>query len=305
MKTKRVRLAAGGGPARVFQCLLLLLCLLPLPRATAEEPYVFGVYPIIEPGKMFTAFQPLADVVAAATGRPVRVVVTRNYEEMTRRLADGSIHFAFFTSTSYVEIAPSIPGLVYIATYAETDSNGAVTPYYHSVILSLENGSVCSLADLKGGNFGFTDKRSTSGYKIPLMMFRTLEMEPASYFGKVFFLGRHDSVIEALRAGSIQGGAVSDGTLQNAVRRYGDIFRVLAVSELIPLDAVVASSAVPAEHVEAVRMALASLTPDSAPMRAAREHLGWPAAGFVVLGDEFYEPLRRALASAEEEKSVE
>ena len=283
---------------------MLFSCFLPLLRAGAEERYVFGVYPIVEPGKMFTAFQPLADVVAASTGRPVRVVVTRNYEEMTRRLADGSIHFAFYTSASYVEFAPSIPGLVYVATYAETDSNGSVTPYYHSVIISLENGPVCSLADLKGGNFGFTDKLSTSGYKIPLMMFRTLEMEPASYFGKVFFLGRHDAVIEALRAGSIQGGAVSDGTMYTAVRRYGDIFRVLALSEPIPLDAVVASSGVPAAHVEAVRLALASLAPDSAPVRALRE-LGWPAAGFVVLGDEFYEPLRRALASAEEEKSVE
>ena len=299
MKTQRVR-PVSRSCFRAFLLLLVALCFLRLSSADASENYIFAVYPVHDPNRMLTAFQPLADFIAAETGVPVRLVVTGNYEEMTRRLADGSVHFAFFTSSGYVKHASSIPGLVYLATYAELDAKGLVTPYYHSVILSLEEGPVDALADLKGRNFGFTDKDSTSGYKVPLTMLRALGMEPASFFGKLFFLGRHDAVVEALRAGSIQGGAVSDGTLHNAVRQYGDLFRVLAVSEPIPLDAVVAASGVAVEHVEAVRRGLASLTPDSAPMRAFREQFGWPAAGFVVLGDEFYEPLRRALEPAED-----
>jgi len=300
VKIQPVCRAVVFSPARAVLCFLLLLCFLPLPRAGAAETYVFGVYPVTDPVKMFAAFRPLGDFISARTGHPVRVVVTRNYEEMTTRLAEGSIHFAFYTSAGYVAFASAIPGLVYVATYAELDSEGAVTPYYRSTIVSLEEGPVDALADLKGRNFGFTDKRSTSGYTIPRLMLRSLGMEPDSFFGKVFFLGRHDSVVEALRAGSIHGGAVSDGTLYSAVGRYGDIFRVLAVSDPIPLDAVVAAPGVKAEHVEAVRAGLVSLAPDSAPVSAFRE-LGWPAAGFVVLGDEFYEPLRKALEDAEKE----
>ena len=280
--------------------ILVSLFFLRLPSAVASEDYIFAVYPVNDPDRMLAAFRPLADFIAAETGVSVRLVVTGNYEEMTRRIADGSVHFAFFTSSGYVKHASSIPGLVYLATYAELDSKGHVTPYYHSMIISLEEGPVDALADLKGCSFGFTDKDSTSGYKVPLTMFRALDIDPASFFGKVFFLGRHDAVFEALRAGSIQGGAVSEGTLYNAVRRYGDVFRVLAVSEPIPLDTVVAAPGVPAEHAEAVRRGLASLAPDSPPMRAFREQFGWPAAGFVVLGDEFYEPLRRALEPADD-----
>ena len=300
MKTVRFGRAVGFCLKVFLFSLVLIGCFPRLSSADASENYIFAVYPVHDPNRMLTAFQPLADFIAAETGVPVRLVVTGNYEEMTRRLADGSVHFAFFTSSGYVKHASSIPGLVYLATYAELDAKGLVTPYYHSVILSLEEGPVDALADLKGRNFGFTDKDSTSGYKVPLTMLRALGIDPSSFFGKLFFLGRHDAVVEALRAGSIQGGAVSDGTLHNAVRQYGDVFRVLAVSESIPLDAVVAASGVAAEHAEAVRRGLASLAPDSAPMSAFREQFGWPAAGFVVLGDEFYEPLRRALEPAED-----
>ena len=68
VKIKRVCCTAGFFSARAVLCFMLFSCFLPLLRAGAEERYVFGVYPIVEPGKMFTAFQPLADVVAAATG---------------------------------------------------------------------------------------------------------------------------------------------------------------------------------------------------------------------------------------------
>jgi len=301
MKTVRVGRAVGFClPRGLLLFFVFFGCFLRLPSAAASEEYIFGVYPLHDPNRMLIAFQPLVDFIAAETGVSVRLVVTGNYEEMTRRIADGSVHFAFFTSSGYAKHASSIPGLAYLATYAELDSKGGVTPYYHSVVISLEQGPVDALADLEGRNFGFTDKDSTSGYKVPLTMFRARGIDPASFFGKVFFLARHDAVVEALRAGSIQGGAVSDGTLHNAVRQYGDVFRLLALSEPIPLDAVVAAPGVKAEHVEAVRRGLASLTPDSAPMRAFRERLGWPAAGFVVLGDDFYEPLRRALETAEE-----
>lgn len=300
MKTVRFGRAVGFCLKVFLFSLVLIGCFPRLPSAVASENYIFAVYPVNDPDRMLAAFRPLVDFIAAETGVSVRLVVTKNYEEMTRRIADGSVHFAFFTSSGYVKHARSIQGLVYLATYAELDSKGLVTPYYHSTIISLEEGPVDALADLKGRNFGFTDKNSTSGYKVPLTMLRALGMEPDSFFGKVFFLGRHDSVVEALRAGSIHGGAVSDGTLYSAVGRYGDIFRVLAVSDPIPLDAVVAARGVKAEHVEAVRAGLVSLAPDSAPVSAFRE-LGWPAAGFVVLGDEFYEPLRKALEDAEKE----
>ena len=101
MKTQRVR-PVSRSCFRAFLLLLVALCFLRLSSADASENYIFAVYPVHDPNRMLTAFQPLADFIAAETGVPVRLVVTGNYEEMTRRLADGSVHFAFFTSLSHL-----------------------------------------------------------------------------------------------------------------------------------------------------------------------------------------------------------
>jgi phosphonate transport system substrate-binding protein len=301
-----LRIETPGGYSRTAFLLFFLLFFLFFPALPlyAGVSYTFATYPVGDPEKMYRAFDPLVRFIASETGWTMRAAVTRNYEEMTERLADGSVHIAFYSSASYVAFGPFIEGLTYVATYAEQDGKGRLLPYYHSAIIALKSESIADLDDLKGTAFAFTDRQSTSGYRIPLLMMREKGIEPEHYFRKIFFLGRHDSVIEALRAGSVQGGAVSDGTLNNAVARYGGIFEVLALSDPIPLDAVVASPCVPPEHVEILRNILVSLTPDSPVVRNIREHTGWPAAGFVVLGDEFYEPLRRAMESeAPEEKN--
>ncbi|HOO62439.1 MAG TPA: phosphate/phosphite/phosphonate ABC transporter substrate-binding protein [Synergistaceae bacterium] len=263
----------------------------PLP-GSAKGAYTFATYPTNDPARVYAAFRVLGEFVAEETGWDVRVVVTRNYEEMQRRLLDGSVDFAIVSPSAYVRFSSRFS---YVATYAEwNEKKGALTPYYRSVIISLKESPVMELRDLKGKNFGFTDRESTSGHRIPRLMLHAADMEPESFFGNFFYLGRHDAVIQALLAGSIEGGAVSDGTLENAISRYGDRFRVLAVSDPIPLDAVVASPSVSEEHRELLCRTLLSISPDSPSMRALQEHLGWPAAGFVELEDAFYNSLRAA-----------
>lgn len=274
-----------------------LSCLMPpLGRGEAEVPpaYTLAAYPTNDPKKDYDALKPLADHIAAETGWTVRMVVTRNYEEIIHRLTDGTVDIAMLSAASYVRFGPSVPGLSYVATYMEMEGT-APSPFYHSVILCLADSSVTDISGLKGKNFAFTDRYSTSGYIVPLLLFRDRGIVPDSFFGKTFFVGKHDAVIEALKARSVEGGAVSSGTLANAEAVEGNIFRVLASSEPIPLDAIAAGKRVPQEHVKLLQEVLRCLPPDSAPVEAVRVHLKWPAAGFAVLGDSFYDPLRRAL----------
>ena len=282
----------------VFFTVLLLLFCSAFPPAVplfAEPPaYTLAAYPTNDPKKVYEALKPLADYISAATGWTVRMVVTRNYEEIIRRLADGSVDIAMLSAASYVRFGPSVPGLSYVATYME-EEGGEITPFYHSVILCLADSAVTGLEGLEGKRFAFTDRYSTSGYIVPLLLFRDRGIDPETFFGKIFFVGKHDAVIGALKARSVEGGAVSSGTLAAAEAVEGAIFRVLVTSEPIPLDAIAAGKRVPQEHVKLLQEALRRLPPDSAPVKAVRVHLQWPAAGFAVLGDSFYDPLRRAL----------
>ncbi len=260
---------------------------------SAHGTYTFAVYPTNDPGKVHAAFRPLADFIAAETGWTLRVVVTRNYQEMEQRLQDGSVDFAMVSPAAYVRFVSRV---CYVATYAEwSEITQALSPYYHSVTISLKESPIETLQDLKGKNFGFTDRESTSGHRVPRRMLLKEGMEPEKFFKKVFYLGRHDAVIESLLAGSIQGGAVSDGTLHTAVSQYGDLFRILALSDPIPLDPVVASTSVPKEDVALLQKVLLSLPTDSRAMETIREILGWPGAGFVLLDTHFYDSLREAL----------
>jgi len=274
-------------------CFFGILSFYAISPGIANTAYTFATYPTNDPGRVHAAFRPLADFVAAETGWTLRVVVTRNYEEMQRRLLDGSVDFAIVSPSAYIRFSSLVS---YVATYAERNhAKGSLSPYYHAVIIALKEGPVTDLQGLQGENFGFTDRDSTSGHYVPRLMLYSAGIEPEKFFKKVFYLGRHDAVIESLLAGSIQGGAVSDGTLANAVSQYGDLFRILALSDPIPLDAVVARPDMEREHLEILQRVLLSVSPDAPPMQAMEEHLGWPAAGFVRLGEGFYDSLRRAL----------
>lgn len=264
--------------------------------STFAQTYTFATYPFGDPDRIYRAFAPLVDGLGSAVGVPMRLVVTRDYHELSERIADGSVDFAWIGSANYVVTRRVVPDLRYLATYMERDASGTrVQPYYQSVILTLASSGIRDFDDLAGGRFGFTSPDSTSGYAYPRMILKNEGIEPAEYFRSVFFLGRHNDVIAALLAGSLDAGACSDGTYYNAVAEHGDLFRVLRWSEPIPLDAVVAAPHVGERLSLRVRDYLVSLGADDPGIRAIEEAVGWPAAGFSIRTGEFYDSVEDAM----------
>ena len=257
---------------------------------------VFGSYPFGDPVRVQRGLSPLVQYLAEVTGTPMRLVVTRDYQELSRRMADGTVDFAWIGSANYARTRITVPSVQYIATYLEWNQDRTERlSFYRAAILTRSNSEFETLQSLKGARFGFTDRDSTAGYTYPRMMLTTAGFDYAEFFGSVFFLGTHENVIRALLAGSLDAGAVSDGTLFNAQVEHGDRFRVLAWSPPIPLDAVVAAAHVPPALVTAVRNALVALPADHPVHDSIERVFGWPAAGFAVMPDGFYEPVFRAL----------
>jgi phosphonate transport system substrate-binding protein len=262
---------------------------------TAQE-LTFATYPFGDSITIYRAFLPTVEHLATELGVPVRLVVTRDYEELSDRLVDGTVDIAWIGSANYVKTRERLPSVRYVATYMERSlAGGQVQPYYQSVILSRADAPYRSLEDLGGARFGFTSPDSTSGYAYPRMILAARDITPDHFFGAVYYLGRHIDVINALVAGSLDAGAVSDGTYHNAVEEHGDVFTVLEWSEQIPLDAIVTAPGISPETAAAVGRILTALPESHPAVEAVRRELGWPAAGFEVRSDSFYDSVERAL----------
>ncbi len=275
---------------------LLALLVLHVPGQSVARNITFATYPSNAPDRLERALTPLVEYLSDRAGDTVRLVVTDDYDELVRRIADGSVDFAWIGTSGYVKGKQLLPSMAYLATYQEWGSDGnGIIPYYRSYIVALKSSGFHDLDDLRRTRFAFTDKGSTSGYAYPMMFFTRNGIEPDSFFRKVFFLKRHDKVAESLVAHSIDVGAMSDGTYFNAVKKFGDIFSILFMSDKIPLDALVASPHTDEGLRDVYRSLLIGIPADSPVFDALNEHLGWPAAGFTILDDAFYNPLREAL----------
>ncbi len=67
---------------------ILLLFLLSFP-AIAAEPLRLGIQPVLPPERTVQAWQPLADYLGKAVGRPVKIVPSRNFFTFWERLKKG------------------------------------------------------------------------------------------------------------------------------------------------------------------------------------------------------------------------
>lgn len=273
--------------------LKLFICSFLLFTTLSAKEYIFATYPSNTPSKVIEALTPLMEYLSAQSGDTFKLVVTKDYEELTKRIEEKSVDFAWVNTKNFVLLKDKIPSLRYLVTYLEHSKSGKITPYYQSFIVALKDTNITSLEGAYGKHFAFTDKESTSGYAYPMMIFEEHHINPYTFFQKVFFLKKHDKVIEALMTHSIEVGAISDGTYYNALEKYGEHFTILETSQPIPLDAIVASENVSQEESQRIAHLLEAIPLDSPSNKAFEENLGWASAGFVKKDEHFYETFKR------------
>jgi len=261
----------------------------------SAKEYTFATYPSNTPAKIIQALTPLMEYLSAQSGDTFKLIVTKDYEELTRRIEEKSVDFAWVNTKNFVLLKEKIPSLRYLVTYLEHSKSGKITPYYQSFIVARKDANITSLEGAQGKHFAFTDKESTSGYAYPMMIFEEHHINPYTFFQKVFFLKKHDKVVEALMSHSIEVGAISDGTYYTALEKYGDRLTILATSEPIPLDAIVASANVSLKESQRIAHILENIPLDEPSNKAFEEHLGWASAGFVKKDEHFYETFKRTL----------
>lgn len=233
------------------------------------------------------AYQPMLDWLTERTGCQFISVGSANYDAVVEQLVTGKVQLAELGPVTYVLATQRSPHVRLLLTTLiwNIEKTKLVDSYYGYILTLKSNKEINTIEDLKGKPFGFVNLDSTSGYVYPNALLRKQGINPKTFFGKLHFLGSHPNVTDAIVAQSIVAGATWQPNLINAVKKHGDVFKVVLQTPLIPNMCIVTHPSLP----EAIRTKIEQLLPTIDP--SLLEGTGW--AGFVVRPDSFYEDIRQ------------
>ncbi len=216
-------------------------------------------------------------------GREVSVVVTTDYSSMIEAMRFGRIDVAYFGPFSYVLARSRAPNIEPFAV--GLDARGS--PTYTSVVITLADSPLKSIAQARGLNVGYGDPASTSSHLAPRALIQEQGLVGDRDY-KVIHLGTHDAVARAVETGKVPLGALSRPIFESLVKSGkldGSKLRILAESRPIPNYPMVMQSGLNPKLKEQIRSAFLDLK-DAALLKNFR------ATGFAATDDKAYDVLR-------------
>lgn len=221
------------------------------------------------------AFEPFFRHLAAQLGRPYDLVVTNDWAGISVALANGQVDVAWMGPWGYV-LAHHEGGARAIAT-VKYDGR----PTYHAIILGRPGLTLGSWPDsAKGLRISFADVGSTSGWLIPTHYFRSLGIDP-----KTFFQYRdgasHPANVIAVANGQVDLATDFDRNF-NAMAERGlvkrDEVRIVWTSEPLPNDPLVVRSGLAPSLVARIEEIATAITEETARLFMPPRYTGWVKA---------------------------
>ncbi len=166
--------------------------------------------------------------------KEVRLVTAKDYSSVLAALARGTIDFAWVGPMSYV-IGKEKGNLMPIA---KAQQPGGIA--YRGVFITRRDDRVMGLDDIRGKTIGFVDPESASGYLYPLYLLKRVKINPHKVCSRVYFLKKHDAVLQAVLDGKIDVGVCLEATLAASTDpRTRSQILVLGRTDEIPSDVLV------------------------------------------------------------------
>jgi phosphonate transport system substrate-binding protein len=277
---------------RVLPFLLVTLALGAFKPGTgsADEALILGVHPFLPATSLLPKFEPLADYLGRSLGRPVRVEISRDYEDHIRRVGTGEVDIAYMGPASYVKL---------VETYGEFRQLARLeikgNPTFHGVIFVRNDSPIQTLEEIAGKRFAFGSPTSTMGTLVPRHVLRQAGVGLEN-LGGFSSLGNHDNIALAVLVGDFDAGAVKEETFSKYEPRG---LRSLAVTPSISEHLFVAAADLPADTVAEVRKILLRTGEDEEGLEVLRSIKG-TVSGLVPVEDGDYDNLRRILSDVEQ-----
>lgn len=267
--------------------LLLLTLVLVGCQGKETEPLTYVIVPAEEGSLSKEQFEPFIDYLSNALGREVELMLVSDYAAVTEAMKFGHADIARFSSSGYVVARDREKLDIEVIAVAIKENTGQ--PSYKSLIVTLADGGIDNLT---GASFAYVDIGSTSGYLAPA----TYILEEKIELGEIYFAGSHGAVIEAVRNGTVDAGAIADNryyvALEEGIIAEGE-FQILWESDPIFNVPVVTQSSMDPQLKEDLRQALLNAPRDVV------EHTGIGEIGFVEATDSDYDQVRKMLEAKE------
>ncbi len=266
--------------------LLALVALLAAEPASPPRPLKLSRIPHITQEQTRAENEPLAAYLSKRLGREVLIDVPKDYDAVIGQLARGEVDIAILAPLTYVVAKKRMPELVLVAQLVAEGSG-----QYWTYIVTAADGPIRALDDLNGKRFAFVDRRSTTGYLLPLGMLHAANVK----VGSASFAGSHPDVVDLVLKHTVEAGAIASttfGIMKDA--KLKERLRILAKSDPVPFDAVVVQPSLPKETITLLRKTLLELSTRTDEGRAVLQGLTL-SNGFVAGSDATYDGVRKTV----------
>lgn len=259
-------------------------------QSVAAEPLNLGVG-MFQPDKEKNdaTYKPLAEYLAKALGREVRLRTVDTWEGLAKSLANGETDLSLMGPWGYV-LANHQAGAQAISTILYEGK-----PEYFAIWITHPQSGITTVADMKGKTFAFGDKGSTSGYLIPFYQFQKQGIDPETYFSKVLYT-KHQAIETSVTRRELDVGAdynrnrdamIAEGLIKDSESK------IIWTSDPLPNDAFAVSAQVFKD--KALVIKLQQLLANIGPLlKTQPQLLPTRYTGFVSTDNGFYKPIRDA-----------
>jgi phosphonate transport system substrate-binding protein len=196
----------------------------------------------LQPNEKSSDHQLFAKDLGSRVGLDIKIVISKDYDDLVQKFRAGDIDFAFFSPLNFLEAEKSADAKVLLKKVYGTSE------FYYSAIIIRKDAKIKSLKDLTGKKIAYVDKKSTSGYLYPRAMIRNAGIDVNSVLSE--FKGTHDDAVKALINGEVDAAGVwadvpstKSGAWNNDEKSFADKVKVLQYSDPIPNDAFVVRKA--------------------------------------------------------------
>lgn len=219
----------------------------------------------------------------------MRLRTVDTWEGLAKSLSSGETDISLMGPWGYV-LANHQAGAEVVSTILYDGR-----PEYFAIMVTSPNSGINRLEDLKGKNFAFGDKGSTSGYLIPSHEFFKRGIEPEKYFAKVINT-KHQAIEMQITRGELDAGADynrnRDAMIEQGLIKAADS-RIIWTSAPLPNDAFAVSAGLAKDKVFTAKLARA-LEDIAAELKTHPGLLPNHYTGFVSKNNSYYAPIKDA-----------
>jgi len=178
-----------------------------------EMPIKIGVLAILGPQECQAKWGPTAGYLSRWFADRLFIIIPLTHDQVYSQVEKGAVDFVLVNSALYVGLE-----LKYnanrIVTLKELREGGAYKKYGGVIFCRKDRGDIRTPKDLKGKSFMAVSETSLGGWLAAWRELKEKGVEPRRDFTKLLFGETHDRVVEAVRDGVVDAGAVRTNVME-------------------------------------------------------------------------------------------